>query len=172
MSSMTAFIVHRRCPLQMRSPLPDDRRGARQSSNRGMPPSLSYAISSGAQSAESRTQISLPHRSLGLTVGNCAKLCPWLFRSSPNRWDDHVDHQLLCRSEGATSESVCRIPGGDASRAVGAYPRPADWLKGTGIGFRLKKVFPALQTAVATLRPYVTDKAACGVVSLSNNEQA
>jgi hypothetical protein len=42
----------------------------------------------------------------------------------------------------------------------GLYPRPTDWPKGTGIEHRLKKVFPALQAAVASFRPYVKDKAA------------
>lgn len=38
---------------------------------------------------------------------------------------------------------------------LGLYPRPTDWPQGTGIEARLKKVFPSLQAAVATFRPYV-----------------
>jgi hypothetical protein len=37
----------------------------------------------------------------------------------------------------------------------GLYPLPADWPAGTGIEPRLKKVFPALQGAVSTYRPFV-----------------
>jgi hypothetical protein len=41
----------------------------------------------------------------------------------------------------------------------GLYPQPTDWPKGTGIEPRLKKSFPALQTAVAKFRSFVSDKA-------------
>jgi hypothetical protein len=37
----------------------------------------------------------------------------------------------------------------------GLYPLPADWPPTTGIEPRLKKVFPALQGAVSTYRPYI-----------------
>jgi hypothetical protein len=40
----------------------------------------------------------------------------------------------------------------------GLYPQPTDWPKGSGIEHQLKKVFPELQRAVATFRPYVPDK--------------
>lgn len=42
----------------------------------------------------------------------------------------------------------------------GLYPRPTEWPKGSGIEQRLKRVFPALQTAYANFRPYVKDKVA------------
>jgi hypothetical protein len=35
------------------------------------------------------------------------------------------------------------------------YPLPADWPPGTGIEPRLKKVFPTLQSAVSTYRPFI-----------------
>ncbi len=37
----------------------------------------------------------------------------------------------------------------------GLYPLPADWPPTTGIEPRLKKVFPALQSAVSTYRPFI-----------------
>lgn len=37
----------------------------------------------------------------------------------------------------------------------GLYPLPADWPRSTGIEPRLRKVFPALQAAVSTYRPFV-----------------
>jgi hypothetical protein len=37
----------------------------------------------------------------------------------------------------------------------GLYPLPAAWPPTTGIEPRLKKVFPALQSAVATYRPFI-----------------
>jgi hypothetical protein len=37
----------------------------------------------------------------------------------------------------------------------GLYPLPADWPPSTGIESRLKKVFPALQGAVSTYRPFI-----------------
>jgi hypothetical protein len=40
----------------------------------------------------------------------------------------------------------------------GLYPMPSNWPKGTGIEPRLRAVFPALQAAVATFRPYVPEK--------------
>lgn len=42
----------------------------------------------------------------------------------------------------------------------GLYPRPTEWPKGSGIEQRLKRAFPALQTAYANFRPYVKYKAA------------
>jgi len=42
-------------------------------------------------------------------------------------------------------------------RLEGLYPRPSNWPKTTGIDPTLRKVFPALQAAVATFRPYVSD---------------
>jgi hypothetical protein len=41
----------------------------------------------------------------------------------------------------------------------GLYPRPTEWPQGAGIEQRLRRVFPALQTAYANFRPYVKDKA-------------
>jgi hypothetical protein len=38
------------------------------------------------------------------------------------------------------------------------YPNPANWPKATGIEQRLRKSFPALQSAVAAFRPYVPEK--------------
>jgi|NGEPerStandDraft_6_1074524.scaffolds.fasta_scaffold82458_2 hypothetical protein len=37
----------------------------------------------------------------------------------------------------------------------GLYPLPADWPLTTGIEPRLKKVFPALQGAISTYRPFI-----------------
>jgi hypothetical protein len=39
----------------------------------------------------------------------------------------------------------------------GLYPEPAEWPKATGIEHRLRRVFPALQEAVAIFRPYVPE---------------
>lgn len=41
---------------------------------------------------------------------------------------------------------------------AGLYPMPSNWPKSTGIDPRLRAVFPALQSAVATFRPYVPKK--------------
>ena len=38
---------------------------------------------------------------------------------------------------------------------AGLYPMPSNWPKATGIEPRLRAVFPALQSAVATFRPFV-----------------
>jgi hypothetical protein len=40
------------------------------------------------------------------------------------------------------------------------YPMPTDWPDYSALDFKLKQVFPELQTAVASYRPYVTNKAA------------
>jgi hypothetical protein len=40
----------------------------------------------------------------------------------------------------------------------GLYPMASNWPKGTGIEPRLRGVFPALQTAVATFRSFVPEK--------------
>ena len=40
----------------------------------------------------------------------------------------------------------------------GLYPMPSNWPKGTGIEPRLRAVFPTLQAAVATFRPFVLEK--------------
>jgi len=37
----------------------------------------------------------------------------------------------------------------------GLYPLPADWPRTTGIEPRLRRVFPALQAAVSTYRPFI-----------------
>lgn len=41
----------------------------------------------------------------------------------------------------------------------GLYPLPADWPSGTGIEPRLRRVFPALQGAVSTYRPFLPKSA-------------
>jgi hypothetical protein len=43
---------------------------------------------------------------------------------------------------------------------AGLYPNAADWPSINPLKPRLEKAFPVLQAAVATYRPYVTDKAA------------
>jgi hypothetical protein len=40
----------------------------------------------------------------------------------------------------------------------GLYPTPIEWPASVGIEQRLKRVYPALQAAVATFRPYVPKK--------------
>lgn len=46
------------------------------------------------------------------------------------------------------------------TRLAGLYPAPTDWPNFGAIDRRLRQAFPELQTAVASYRPYVTDKAA------------
>lgn len=60
-----------------------------------------------------------------------------------------------------SSRSTRRAEAGQAFRATfnqeltGLYPMPSNWPKATGIEPRLRTVFPALQSAVATFRPFV-----------------
>jgi hypothetical protein len=40
----------------------------------------------------------------------------------------------------------------------GLYPQPMNWPKTSGIDPRLRAVFPVLQAAVATFKPYLSDR--------------
>jgi hypothetical protein len=66
-----------------------------------------------------------------------------------NRWSRKKDR----RAEAATAFRNAFL-----QELKGLYPFPSDWPKGIGIDKRLRQAFPALQAAIAGLRPFVPDK--------------
>jgi hypothetical protein len=75
----------------------------------------------------------------------------WVLKFIPNPFKFYFDRRTRC------------LVAGNAFRAVfieqlqGLYPIPSNWPQGTGIEPKLKALFPALQAAVTTFRPFVPD---------------
>ncbi len=61
------------------------------------------------------------------------------------------------KKKGRRAEACAAFRNTFHEQLKGLYPRPANWPKTTGIDPTLRRVFPALQAAVATFRPYVPD---------------
>jgi hypothetical protein len=66
-----------------------------------------------------------------------------------NRWSKKMDRK---------AEACAAFRNAFHRELEGLYPRPSNWPKSTGIDPTLRKVFPALQAAVASFRPYVPEK--------------
>lgn len=71
-----------------------------------------------------------------------------LITSIYNRWSKKKDRR---------AEACAQFRNTVHKELQGLYLRPSNWPKTTGIDPTLRKVFPALQAAVATFRPYVPD---------------
>ena len=65
-----------------------------------------------------------------------------------NRWSRKKDRR---------AEACAAFRSAFHKELAGLYPRPSNWPKASGIDPTLRKVFPALQAAVASFRPYVPD---------------
>jgi hypothetical protein len=81
------------------------------------------------------------------TVGPLLKLLHWLLGRSTKKQEVKV-------------EAAAAFRGVVLHELAGLYPHCTQWPSINPLMHRLEAVFPALQTAVATYRPYVSDKAA------------
>jgi hypothetical protein len=74
----------------------------------------------------------------------------WVLKFIPNPFKFYLDRRTRCLVAG-NARTIFIEP------LQGLYPIPSNWPQGTGIEPKLKALFPALQAAVTTFRPFVTD---------------